>query len=230
MDYVERIAEKLRGAAGKKLYDELYRELLLAIIQSDMPAGTRIITANMVKELGVSPTPFRTALSKLQDEGFIQMIPNKGARVVGYSSREAADIYYYRSVLEQLAATQACQRMEEQDHVHLLSLADRIAYEVDVCKEQNTVTSPEVAEADLAFHRCIVACSKNPYLIKEHTRMMPKFRYVRYFIKNLQARTPFSDGHYMLCAALRDGNPELVTALVDHHLNYFTAPIAPKEP
>lgn len=83
------------------------RELILA---GDLPAGSRIAELAIVERLGVSRTPIRAALMRLEQEGLLQALPGGGYAVRVFSEREVADAIELRGTLEGLAARLAAER------------------------------------------------------------------------------------------------------------------------
>jgi GntR family transcriptional regulator, vanillate catabolism transcriptional regulator len=83
------------------------RELVLA---GDLPAGSRIAELAIVDRLGVSRTPIRAALMKLEQEGLLETLPGGGYAVRSFSERDASDAIELRGTMEGLAARVAAER------------------------------------------------------------------------------------------------------------------------
>ena len=83
------------------------REMILA---GDLPAGARIAELNLVDKLGVSRTPIRTALMKLEQEGLLEALANGGYAVRTFTERDVSDAIELRGTLEGLAARLAAER------------------------------------------------------------------------------------------------------------------------
>jgi GntR family transcriptional regulator of vanillate catabolism len=83
------------------------REMILAC---DLPAGSRIAELNLVDKLGVSRTPIRTALMKLEQEGLLEALANGGYAVRTFTERDVSDAIELRGTLEGLAARLAAER------------------------------------------------------------------------------------------------------------------------
>jgi DNA-binding GntR family transcriptional regulator len=113
---------------------------------------------DLAERLGVSRTPVREALRKLEIEGFVDMVPRKGAIVKQVTAKEIADVLEIRAVLESFAAKTACRCMDEEQKA-LLELAkeafNKVASEGDVDK---------MADKDMEFHGLIYAAAKNDRL------------------------------------------------------------------
>jgi GntR family transcriptional regulator of vanillate catabolism len=83
------------------------REMILA---GDLPGGARIAELTLVERLGVSRTPIRAALMRLEQEGLLQALPNGGYAVRTFSERDVADAIELRGTIEGLVARLAAER------------------------------------------------------------------------------------------------------------------------
>lgn len=139
------------------------RELVLEAIREAIIGGTlkpreRLMEIQLAEELGVSRTPIREALRELELEGFIVMVPRKGAFVADMTFKDIADIFEIRAALEGLAAGLAAERitdeeMEEMER-HLVEKADAIA----------RGDMERLVEVDTRFHESIYKASRNDRL------------------------------------------------------------------
>jgi DNA-binding GntR family transcriptional regulator len=83
------------------------------MVSGELVSGTRLRQEALAEEFGVSRTPIREALRKLQASGLVELQPNRGALVRGPSSREIRDAYEVRAELEGLAAELAAERIQQ---------------------------------------------------------------------------------------------------------------------
>jgi DNA-binding GntR family transcriptional regulator len=88
----------------RKVTDWVYEEIRQAIIDLRLRPGEPLREASIASQLGVSKTPIREALSRLEQEGLVETISFKGAVVSGYSDRDLEEIYELRAMLEGVAA------------------------------------------------------------------------------------------------------------------------------
>lgn len=139
------------------------RELVLeaireAIISGILKPRERLMEIQLAEELGVSRTPIREALRKLELEGFIVMVPRKGAYVADMSFKDIADIFEIRAALEGLAAGLAAERVTDEEmedmERHLVEKADAIARNDIEC----------LVQVDTRFHESIYRASRNERL------------------------------------------------------------------
>lgn len=137
-----------------------YEYIRNKIITKTVFPGNRIIEEEIVHELGVSRTSIRTAMQRLQYEGFLEIVPNKGAYIAKPTVEDIRNAYYTRTILE----------------VHAVQLTiDAISPEGIARLEQNLkaqeelggrFTIAEYAALNRAFHWEIADTSGNPYIKK----------------------------------------------------------------
>jgi DNA-binding GntR family transcriptional regulator len=104
----------------RALVDKLAADLQARVLSGEFPSGTRLRQAALAEEFGVSRTPIREALRKLQASGLVELRPHRGALVRGLSPREIRHAYEVRAELEGLAAELAAQRIRQDqlDRLH----------------------------------------------------------------------------------------------------------------
>lgn len=98
----------------RALVDKLASQLHARVLSGELPSGTRLRQEALAQEFGVSRTPVREALRKLQADGLVELQPNRGAIVRGLSPREIRDAYEVRAALEALAAQLAAERISRE--------------------------------------------------------------------------------------------------------------------
>src|SRR3954471_9429440 len=90
-----------------------------AILMGMIPAGSRIDQAQLAQDLNVSLVPVRETLKKLEGEGFVQIIPRRGAFVTATSVKDMEQLYFARALLEGQAAYHAADKVKSQDFKRL---------------------------------------------------------------------------------------------------------------
>lgn len=95
------------------LRDVVFQTLRQAILKGELEPGERLMEIQLAERLGVSRTPVREAIRKLELEGLVVMVPRKGAEVASITEKNMRDVLEVRKALEELAVTLACQRMDE---------------------------------------------------------------------------------------------------------------------
>jgi DNA-binding GntR family transcriptional regulator len=107
------------GTTASPLVDRLAGAIQTRVLSGDVPVGTRLRQETLAEEFGVSRTPVREALRKLQATGLVELLPNRGAVVRGPSAREIREAYEVRAELEGLAAELAAGRISDRDLLRL---------------------------------------------------------------------------------------------------------------
>ncbi|HET8599074.1 MAG TPA: GntR family transcriptional regulator [Segeticoccus sp.] len=141
--------------------ERAYSHLKTGILDGSIAPGVLVTEGDVAEELGVSRTPIREALLRLEVEGLVALYPKKGALVIPVSADEARDVLEAREVIEVWAAGRAWSRRHD--------LVERLKEHLKVMKGART--SDDVAgfsEADRSFHEEIVAAAGNLILTKQY--------------------------------------------------------------
>ncbi|MEW9124107.1 MAG: GntR family transcriptional regulator [Thermotaleaceae bacterium] len=156
----------INGINGLKLQnyqplrDVVFDHLRNSIINGELKPGERLMEVQLAEQLGVSRTPVREAIRKLELEGLVVMVPRKGAYVADVSIKDILDVLEVRSVLEGLAAYLAAERMTEEE----LEELELISYHFKRCIENGNTEG--MIEKDMQFHDRIFRSTRNTKLIQ----------------------------------------------------------------
>jgi DNA-binding GntR family transcriptional regulator len=142
----------------KPLREIVFESMRDAIISGVLKPGERLMEIQMADEMGVSRTPVREAIRKLELEGFVIMVPRKGAYVAGVSFKDVADVFEIRAALESLAAGLAAQRVTEEE----IDQMERLVY----WAEGEELSLAKIVELDTNFHALVYKASRNNRLIQ----------------------------------------------------------------
>ena len=96
------------------LRDVVFNTLRKAILKGELKPGERLMEIALAERLGVSRTPVREAMRKLELEGLVVMIPRRGAQVANITEKDLNDVLEVRIALENLSIENACARMTEE--------------------------------------------------------------------------------------------------------------------
>jgi DNA-binding GntR family transcriptional regulator len=99
----------------KPLRDVVFDYMKDAIITGKLKPGERLMEVQLAEKLGVSRTPVREAIRKLELEGLVVMVPRKGAYVADLDAKDLLNVLEVRSSLEGLAASLAAERITEEE-------------------------------------------------------------------------------------------------------------------
>ena len=165
------------------LRDVLFKTLRQAILKGELEPGERLMEIQLAERLGVSRTPIREAIRKLELEGLVLMIPRKGAEVAKISENNLRDVLEVRRSLEELAIDLACQRMTEEELSELKKTEERFA------KAIQTGEVMEIAQTDESYHEIIYNSTKNQKLVQILNNLREQmYRYRLEYIKDEDKR------------------------------------------
>jgi DNA-binding GntR family transcriptional regulator len=183
-----------------------------AILGGMLPAGSRIDQAQLAADLNVSIVPVREALKKLEAEGFVQILPRRGAFVTQTSVDDMEDLYFARTILEGQAAYYAAEKIADDDLAALKSLTAQMGDALDrhdftrfmVCNRQ--------------FHFTIYDAAGSRYLsnmIANLWDLAERYRFRYMFLKD-QAPIIQSEHQAILDACLARDRNRLRDAIAYH--------------
>jgi GntR family transcriptional regulator, vanillate catabolism transcriptional regulator len=145
------------------------REMILA---GALPGGARIAELTLVERLGVSRTPIRAALMRLEQEGLLEGLPNGGYAVRTFSERDVADAIELRGTMEGLAARLAAERGVAPD---VLAEARACLAEVDSLLERPALDDEAFTRyvtLNQRFHNLLSDMCGSPVLARELARVV----------------------------------------------------------
>lgn len=204
------------------LRDLVFTTLRQAILKGELQPGERLMEIQLADKMGVSRTPIREAIRKLEKEGLVIMIPRKGAEVAGISEKMLRDVLEVRMTLEKLAFNLAMEKAKEEDIARLAETEESFAAAVASGK------IIEMTAADEQFHFIIYEIADNEklkellYNLKENM-----YRYRMEYLKDENYRKALMDEHAGLIECFRTKNLEGGLKLVEKHIaNQETAVIS----
>ena len=180
------------------LRDVVFNTLRQAILKGELEPGERLMEIQLAERLGVSRTPIREAIRKLELEGLVLMIPRKGAEVAKISARSLRDVLEVRRALEELAIELACQRMSEEEIDNLQKGQDDF---------KNAIAEGDamkIAETDEHYHDVIYEGTQNAKLIQMLNNLREQmYRYRLEYIKDEDKRKILILEHERVLKAVR---------------------------
>jgi len=180
------------------LRDVVFNTLRQAILKGELKPGERLMEIALAEKLGVSRTPIREAMRKLELEGLVVMIPRRGAQVANITEKDLNDVLEVRIALENVAIEKACTRMSKEDMGRLWLAAKEFERTM---AEGNLV---RLAEADVAFHEIIYRASDNKRLNQVLNNLREQiYRYRVEYLKEEETRNVLVKEHEELTKAIR---------------------------
>jgi len=154
------VSRALQSGANDTITERIFSLLREAIIEGDIPAGSKISEPELARSYGISRGPLREAIGRLESCGLVVRRANVGARVVTLSSEQLLEIFHVREALEGMAARLAARNMSDAQVAALRSLLTEHGEQI----EQDVEHAYFQREGDLDFHYRIVQGSQNTRL------------------------------------------------------------------
>lgn len=195
------------------LRDVVFKTLRQAILKGDMEPGERLMEITLANKLGVSRTPIREAIRKLELEGLVHMVPRKGAIVASISEKDMRDVLEVRVTLEELAVKLAIQNMEEPDIDQLRRAAKK--FESAVIARDIV----DIVEADVMFHDVIYNRTNNGRLIQIINNLREQmYRYRLEYVKDARTHSILISEHQDIITALEKRDVDEAKNAVRQHI------------
>ena len=115
-----------RPSSNRTAQESVARRIRHLILSRTLAPGERLVQSELAEQLGVSRTPIREALHRLESDGLVKLSPHKGASVADLSISELKDIYSIRTAVEGYGAYLAARNAKDQDLVRLESLLNQM--------------------------------------------------------------------------------------------------------
>jgi len=195
------------------LRDVVFNTLRQAILRGELEPGERLMEIQLAQKLGVSRTPIREAIRKLELEGLVIMIPRKGAEVAHITEKDMRDVLEVRSILEEFAVTLACKNMT-QEAIDALKTANKL-FEASIVSKDVV----KIVDADVHFHDIIYNMTGNLRLIQIINNLREQmYRYRLEYVKDARAHSILISEHNDIIKQLTDRNVETAKVVVKQHI------------
>ena len=196
------------------LRDVVFNTLRRAILKGELKPGERLMEIALADKLGVSRTPIREAIRKLEFEGLVVMAPRKGAKVASITERDLNDVLEVRKGMEVLAISLACKRITGEE----LEKLEIIERDFQRLIESGNLT--ELAEMDVKFHDTIYHATNNQRLVQLLNNLREQmYRYRMEYLKDIAVRRTLAEEHKAICQALRERNQQQAEKYVSIHID-----------
>ena len=196
------------------LRDVVFNTLRQAILTGELKPGERLMEIHLAKKLGVSRTPIREAIRKLELEGLVTMIPRRGAEVAQITEKSMNDVLEERRALDVLCVELACDRITEEELEQLKAACE--AFEAAV----KTKDAKKIAHADVALHDIIVCATGNQRLIQLVNNLSEQmYRYRFEYIKDSSQHERLVEEHRVIYQSLVEKDKEAVSQAAKTHID-----------
>lgn len=195
----EKIADKIRADIIKGVYKN----------------GERLVEPKLAKNLGISRTPIREALRQLESEGFIEIVPRRGAIVKELTIKDIDDLYAIKANLEGLAARQAVLKISEEQIETLININKKFR---DIAEKQPHLTD-EYLKDNIDFHNVFIAASDNEKLIDILDGLAKNFQRLKSMLVSDSGRAAMAVvEHKKIIDAFVSKDPDLAERSVRDHI------------
>ena len=196
------------------LRDVVFNTLRQAILRGELKPGERLMEIQLANKLGVSRTPIREAIRKLELEGLVLMIPRKGAEVADISEKSLRDVLEVRKALEELAVQLACDKITKEEIEDLKKAAE------DFKKILKSRDITEIAEADVRFHDIIFMATDNQKLVQLLNNLREQmYRFRVEYLKNEEVHPQLIAEHEKIIEHIMERDKAKASAIVSEHIN-----------
>lgn len=203
----------MSGIGYKSKANLTYEFLKERIVSGEIETDAPLVIDRLTKEIGVSQTPVREALRRLEAEGLVIYTPHEGARVAPVSLKELEELHLLRSALEGLAAEFAAINLSDSD-IEQLGFLSRVMAEAIKAND-----SKEFVSTNERFHKIIVAGSKNEVLMQMYTDVMgraARYRIGTHRLEHLSSK--LNEEHEAIVAALKRRDSEAARSIIETHI------------
>ncbi len=196
------------------LRDVVFHTLRQAIVTGELKPGERLMEIHLAEKLGVSRTPIREAIRKLELEGLVTMIPRRGAEVAQITEKSMKDVLEIRRALDALIVELACDRITPEELDALKEACD--AFEKAI--ESGDVKV--IAQADVALHNIITEATRNSRLIQLVNNLGEQmYRYRFEYIKDSSGHEALAREHRVIYESILNKNREVAAEAAKTHID-----------
>ena len=197
------------------LRDVVFNTLRQAILKGELKPGERLMEIQLANKLGVSRTPVREAIRKLELEGLVLMIPRKGAEVAEITRQDMEDVLEVRTALEELAVKDACDHITDAQLSELKKASNE--FKKALLEGKDLVTC---ADADMHFHDVILSATNNRRLIQMLNNISEQmYRYRMEYLKDERTHKTLIEEHDAIRRALKKHDKVKAGAAIRVHID-----------
>jgi DNA-binding GntR family transcriptional regulator len=202
----------------RSLVDEAYARLRQRILDEELPPGRQILEQELTLALGMSRTPVREALIRLEREGLVAFVPRRGIRITELSAQDVREINELLGSLETTAAERLAARRPGAAEMMQLEGAIR---DMDRALEADDLDA--WAEADYRFHCLLVELCGNRHLRDVARLYLDRAHRFRRRTTRLRAKPVYSTvNHAAVVEAIRRGDPQTAVEIHRAHKRRWT--------
>lgn len=200
---------------SKPLREKIADKIRADIIKGVYRNGERLVEPKLAKNLGISRTPIREALRQLEGEGFIEIVPRRGAIVKELTIKDIDDLYTIKANLEGLAARQAVLHLTEEQIESLININKKFR---DIAEKNPNVTD-EYLKDNIDFHNIFISASDNEKLVDILDSLSKNFQRLKTMLVSDAGRAAMAFvEHKKIIDAFVSKDPDLAELSVRNHI------------
>jgi DNA-binding GntR family transcriptional regulator len=199
---------------NSKYQQEIFESLKIDIMRGAYKPREHLVERELAKRYGVSRTPIREAIRKLDVLGLVNIIDNQGATVKDFSRQDIDNLFYVRLILEREAAKLACSYVTAADIEFLANINEKLL------RAKSSDDFSLMVENDQDFHLTLCRYSRNPILVKMIEDLRIKSYPVSYFFwKTSRELQKSLSEHREIINALKNRDKAKLRSLITKNLN-----------
>jgi DNA-binding GntR family transcriptional regulator len=192
----------------------VFNTLRQAILTGELKPGERLMEIHLANKLGVSRTPIREAIRKLELEGLVTMIPRRGAEVAQITEKSMNDVLEVRRAMDALCTELACERISEEEIQALKTASDNFA------EAAKTKDVRKCAQADVAFHDIILKATGNMRLVQLVNNLAEQmYRYRFEYLKDVSRYSSLTEEHRLIFESIKNRDKEAAIRAAELHID-----------
>ncbi len=193
------------------LREKILETIRDAILKGSMKPGERVSEPDLAERFGISRTPIREAFRQLESEGYLKVIPRKGAVVASLSARDVEEFYAIKIILEGFAARMAAIKLSDKDIERLEAINEKLQ------KLANEGDVKSFFRAHNDFHELFIKAAGNEKLYELVNQLVMKFQRLRLASLSQPGRMEISvEEHRNMIQAFKDHDGGRADSLVRH--------------
>lgn len=205
-----------RSSRAEQVYERLKRD----VAEFRLLPGDRLTEHAVSERLGVSRTPVRQALTRLQQEGCVELIYRSGWRVLPFDFDKFEQLYDLRMVLETTAAHRLCEDPRQGAQANQRALLEGLSALWLLPAAQRSADAVQVSQWDEAFHCTLVQAAGNAEMARVHRDVTERIRIIRRLDFTQQARIDATyDEHAKILQAIHERRGAQAAMLLRAHIS-----------
>ena len=186
-----------------------------AIMSGSLKPGEKVAEPELAERFGISRTPIREAFRQLESEGYLTVIPRKGAVVTAFSPKDVEEFYAIKSILEGYAARKACELLSVREIDKLVTINEKLRHLAEIGDVRHFF------KVHNDFHEMFIKAADNEKLRELITSVVTRFQRLRFMSLSLPGRMKIVvQEHAKIIEAFRNKDAETAEMLVCKNAEY----------